>query len=120
MDRLFINNLQFDVIIGVYDFERTQKQRVIVDIEMVVDTREAAATDALDKTVDYDGVVQKIGALMSANQCLLIEALTEKVADLVLTEFDISWTKVTLKKPGALPGEAYVALCIERGCSRPN
>ena len=82
--------------------------------------KEAAATDALDKTVDYDGVVQKIGALMSANQCLLIEALTEKVADLVLTEFDISWTKVTLKKPGALPGEAYVALCIERGCSRPN
>ena len=44
----------------------------------------------------------------------LVETLAENVARIVVKEFDVSWTRVTLNKPGAIRGSKDVGVIIER------
>ena len=45
MDIVFIEDLQIDTVIGIYDWERKIRQTVSLDIEMATDIRKAAETD---------------------------------------------------------------------------
>ena len=69
MDIIFIRELTVETIIGIFDWEREIKQPVLFDIEMACDCARAAATDAVDDTLNYKAVskrviafVEKIGA----------------------------------------------------------
>ncbi|MFT5047296.1 MAG: dihydroneopterin aldolase, partial [Porticoccaceae bacterium] len=42
MDRIFITGLSIQTIIGIYDWERTTRQRVVLDLEMSADIAAAA------------------------------------------------------------------------------
>jgi len=53
MDRIFINNLSVETIIGIYDFERVTPQRVILHLEMSADIAKAALTEDIDSTLNY-------------------------------------------------------------------
>ena len=44
-----------------------------------------------------------------------METLAEQVANLVLTEFEVSSLKLRVGKPGALRGSRDVGVIIERG-----
>ena len=48
----------------------------------------------------------------------LVETLAERIAAIVLDEFDVSWVRVRVSKPGAIRGARDVGILIERG-SRP-
>ncbi len=45
----------------------------------------------------------------------LVETLTEKIAEIILTEFAVPWVKVVLNKRGAIRGAEGVGIIIERG-----
>ncbi|MHC9038000.1 dihydroneopterin aldolase, partial [Cobetia marina] len=45
MDRVLIEALAVETVIGVYDWERTIRQRLMIDLEMATDIRPAAAGD---------------------------------------------------------------------------
>ena len=45
----------------------------------------------------------------------LVETLAEKISDIVLNEFGVTWLKLRLSKPGALRGSKDVGIIIERG-----
>jgi len=60
MDTVFIQNLSMDAVIGVFDWERQVKQKIRVDLEMRTDIAAAAASDALEDTLDYKAISQKI------------------------------------------------------------
>ena len=53
MDRIFIRGLEFDTIVGVLPEERVTPQPLRVDLELDVDTRQAARSKDLADTVDY-------------------------------------------------------------------
>ena len=120
MDKLFLKNLEFDVLIGVYEAERQQKQRIILDLELAIDTQQAAASDQLKNTLDYDLVIRSLTELMASSQYYLIEALSHQIADLLLNNFKLPWVRIRLKKPEALAGSAGVELLIERGSIPTN
>jgi len=46
---------------------------------------------------------------------LLIETMAEKVVELIQREFGVSWVRLRLHKPDALPGSTNVGVVIERG-----
>ena len=56
MDRVFIEALAIECVIGIYDWERTIRQTVVLDIEMAFDNRKPAQTDAITDTLDYKAV----------------------------------------------------------------
>ena len=115
MDIVFINDLRIETIIGIYDWERKVKQTISLDLEMGTDIRKSAATDAIDDTLNYKAVAKRLIAFVGESEYQLVETLAEKIADIVLSEFDVRWLKLTVHKPGAVRGSRDVGVTIERG-----
>lgn len=115
MDILFIRELRVETTIGVHPWERQIRQTVILDLELGVDIRPAAATDRLDDTLDYQAVAQQVSQFVSASAFQLVETLGERVAERVRQDFGVSWLRLTLRKPGAVRAAREVGVIIERG-----
>lgn len=115
MDRVFIEGLRVDCVIGLYDWERKVRQTVRLDLEMGFENRRAAATDELADTLDYKAIGKRLQAFIEASDFNLVESLAEACAAIVLDEFGAQWLKLRLAKPGALRGAESVGIEIERG-----
>lgn len=114
-DIVYIRDLQVKTVIGIFDWEREIKQIVSMDLEMATDIRPAAATDTIDQALDYKAVGKRIIGFVQESEFQLVETLAEKVAEIVLNEFNVPWMRLRLSKPGALRGSSDVGLIIERG-----
>ena len=88
MDIVYIRELEIETIIGIYDWEREQKQVVSLDLEMGTDISLAASSEDIANTLDYKAVAE---------------------------EFSVPWLKLRLGKPGAVTGSKDVGVIIERG-----
>lgn len=115
MDIIFLGGLEIDTVIGIYDWERKIKQKVILDIEMGCDIRKAAASDDIAHALDYKTVSDRIVDFVERSEFYLVETLIEEVANILLGEFKIPWIKITLNKKGAISRARDVGIIIERG-----
>lgn len=115
MDIVFIEALEIDTVIGIYDWERTITQKVVLDIEMAFDNRPPAASDALADTLDYKAVSKRLIAFVGASSFGLVESLAERCAAIIREEFGVAWVRLKLSKPGAVTGSRAVGVVIERG-----
>ncbi|NIN61162.1 MAG: dihydroneopterin aldolase [Gammaproteobacteria bacterium] len=115
MDIIYLKDLRIDAVIGIYDWERQTRQTIILDIEMATDIAKAARTDHIDDTLNYKAVAKRIMAFVGESDFQLVETLAEKIAEILLNEFDIPWLKLSLNKQGAVRGVRDVGVIIERG-----
>ena len=113
-DIILIEGLEIETIIGVYERERDIKQKVVLDIEMTIPESDAASSDDLRHTVDYDAVSKLVTSYVKDTQYQLIESLAEQVASLVLGAFATDSLKLKLSKPGAVKNAKSVGLIILR------
>lgn len=114
MDIIFLGGLEIETVIGIYDWERNIKQKIILDIEMSFDIRKAAETDDITHTLDYKAVSDRIVAFVEGSQFFLVETLIEKIADILLNEFNVQKVRITLNKKGAVSRARDVGIIIER------
>ncbi len=114
-DIIFINELQIETVIGIFDWERQIKQTVVLDLELATDIRKAAASDHIDDTIDYKTLTKTVITFVEASEFQLVETLAERVCELVRNDFNVSWVRLKLNKPGALRGARDVGILIERG-----
>jgi 7,8-dihydroneopterin aldolase/epimerase/oxygenase len=115
MDIIYIRSLAIDTVVGIYDWERKIRQKIIFDIEMACDIKKAALSDDIKDTVNYKAVCKRLIGFVEESQFQLVETLIESSADIILKEFDVCWVKITLNKVGALSGAQDVGIIIERG-----
>ena len=113
-DIIFLGGLTTECIIGIWDWERRVKQKIVLDIEMAADIRKAAASDHIDDTLDYKRVSKRLLQFVGDSQFQLVETLTERIAEIVVTEFDVPWVRVRLNKQGAIRGSRDVGIMVER------
>ena len=113
-DRIFLRGLTAECIIGFIDWERRVKQTVVVDLEIPVDCRHAALTDAVADTVDYKKVAKRVLAFIEASEFKLVETLAQRLALLLLEEFPLQWIRLSINKPGAIRNSRDVGVSIER------
>ncbi|UTA47504.1 dihydroneopterin aldolase [Simiduia sp. 21SJ11W-1] len=114
-DRIYIEGLRTETVIGVYDWERSLRQELVFDVCLATDIRPAAKADDITQTLDYKKISDRIIAFTEATDHQLIETLAEQVASLIQAEFGVHWLSLKLSKPGALPRARNVAVYIERG-----
>jgi dihydroneopterin aldolase len=114
MDVIFLSGLTAECIIGIWDWERRVKQKVVIDLEMGADIRRAAATDVIEDTLDYKRVAKLLLQFVSESEFQMVETLTDRIAGIVVTEFDVPWVRVRLNKQGAIRGSRDVGILIER------
>lgn len=114
MDKIFIRGLRVDTIIGVYDWERTLERPLIFDLELGIDSREAAASDRVRDAVDYAGVRETVREIALSLKPQLLETLAEKIARTLFDRFPILSLRLTVDKPGAIPDVKGVGVEIDR------
>ena len=119
MDIIFLSDLRVDTVIGIWEWERKIKQTVSIELEMAADIRKAAASDSVDDTLNYKSVAKRVQQFVGDSSYQLVETLAEKIAALVIDEFDVPWVRVRINKPGAIRGARDVGIVIERG-SKPD
>lgn len=115
MDRVFIEDLRIQTVIGVFDWEREIKQMVSLDLELAFDISAAAESDSIHDTLDYKAVSKRLIQFVERSEFQLVEALAEHCAQIVLAEFPVQWLRLKLSKPGAVRGSSAVGVIIERG-----
>ena len=116
MDRVFIEGLEVDTVIGAYDWEREIRQCLRLDLSFAWDNRKPAANDDLSLALDYATVSTRIQAVAQDAHFILVETFAERLAALLMDEFQIPWLRLKLTKPGAVPAASGVGVEIERGC----
>ena len=114
MDKVFIEGLEIDALIGIYDWERRIRQTLVFDLEMGFDNRRPAATDNIEHTLNYKAVSNRLQEYVRASDFGLVETMAERCAEIVLQEFDVQWLRLKLSKPGAVRGARAVGVIIER------
>jgi len=119
MDKIFLDELKVDTVIGIWEWERRIRQTVVIDLEMSADIAKAAATDDVADTLNYKSVAKRVQTFVADSSFQLVETLAERIASIIRDEFEVAWVKVRVNKPGAIRGSKAVGVLIERG-KRPN
>ena len=114
MDKVFINNLAVEAIIGIFQWEREVRQLISIDIEIDFDNKQAAKSDNIEDALNYKLVGKRITGYVENSKFKLVEALAENISKIILKEFPVSKVKVTLCKPGAMRGSDSVGISIVR------
>jgi dihydroneopterin aldolase len=114
MDKVFIEALEIECVIGIYDWERTIRQPIVLDIEMAFDNRIPAASDHIADTLDYKAVSKRMIQYVSESSFGLVETLAERCCAIILDEFGVAHVRLKLSKVGAVRGARAVGVIIER------
>ena len=67
-DVLSINGLSLECVVGVYPHERGEPQPLILDLDLVIDTEEAARSERIARTIDYDAMAGQLTFLLQAGR----------------------------------------------------
>lgn len=86
---------------GVLPEERRDGQTFVTDVTLHLDTREAAAGDRLDATVDYAAVAVRVTDILAGEPADLIETVAERIAAALLADPRVGAVDVVLHKPQA-------------------
>ena len=116
MDLISLTGLRVYGRHGVLPEERRDGQDFVVDVQLTVDTRGAAASDELADTVDYAALADRLAAVVAGEPVNLIETLASRLADVCLTDDRVISARVTVRKPGAPIPHAFsdVAVTVVR------
>ncbi len=115
MDTVFIEQLELAAVIGVYPWEREVRQTLLLDLELGVDLGKAAGSEDLARTLDYKAITDRLTDYVGGSDFQLLETLAEELAGLLMGEFGVTWLRLRLGKPGAIPAARSVGVEIERG-----
>jgi dihydroneopterin aldolase len=99
MDIIKLSNIVFYAHHGYYEAERELGQRFELDIEVECDLSQAAETDELGDTVDYQKVYVLAKDTFENYKFKLLETVAEKIADRILNSFNISSVLIRVRKP---------------------
>ena len=101
---------------GVTQEERDQDQEFSVDLECQLDLSAAGRADRIEHTVDYMHLIEDIRQVVSTESYNLLEALGERLAQVVLARPFVDRVVIGLSKSQLRTGELdAVGIKIERG-----
>lgn len=107
MDSIHLKGMRFYGYHGVFAEETRLGQHFVVSTALYLDVSEAGKRDDLTLTVNYAHVYERIKAIVQEERFLLIEALAERIASVLLDTYTIvKQISVEVVKPNP-PFEAY-------------
>ena len=114
MDKVIIKDLVARGVIGVYDWERTKPQEILINIILFGDLSKAGETDNIDDSINYKTVAKGAQALAENCERMTVEALADDIANYCLETNGVKKVSVRVEKPGAVRFAESVGVEIER------
>ena len=115
MNTISLVDLEIICIIGIHPHERVQEQKLFIDINLDVDFEDSIISDDINDTIDYTLIAELATQLAILKKHQLIESFCSDLNNLLLDKFKIiQKSKITVKKPNALPKAKYAAFTMEK------
>mgnify|MGYP000031497549 CR=1 FL=1 len=102
MDKIFIEGLKVECIIGILPYEREHTQTLIIDISLEHDLTLAGIKHDLSLSIDYAALASRVEAYVIERKAELLEELGVELCDLILKEFKPQKVTLKLNKPQAV------------------
>lgn len=96
--RVVIERLEFQGRCGVAPTERRRPQPLAIDVELDCEGTPSETADQISKTVDYAQVTERLVELGETHDCSLLETFSEKVLEMLFTEFPVAKVSLWLRK----------------------
>ena len=115
-----VKDLSLRTLIGFKPHEKKHKQDVIIQIELEVDTSAAEHNDDYQSKdfYDYRSMTKSIIKLVEESQYDLLEALTSRVLEEIMTNQLVKKARVEIEKPHALRYSRTVS--VEKSAERDD
>ncbi len=113
-DLIIIKDLLVRGIVGLNEDERSKRQDILVNLEIVADIRSAAATDGLEGSCNYRTVSKSIIRIVEESSFFTVEKLATEISRMVLEDHPVEEVTVSVEKPGALRFARSVGVTITR------
>ncbi len=111
---VFVRDLVLSASVGVHGHERTQRQRVRINLELAVVEGAEPLADDLAQVVCYEQIVNGIRALVAEGHVKLVETLAERIAGLCFEDDRVRSARVRVEKLDVFPEAESVGVAIER------
>ena len=115
MNTISIIDLEITCIIGILPNERVKEQTLLLNINLDVDIGDSTFADDINETIDYTIIAEMATQLAITKKYKLIESLCSDLNKLFLDTFEIIQnSKITVKKPNALPKAKYAIFSMKK------
>ena len=68
MDKIFLNRLDIEAVIGIWEWERSTKQTVRIDLEIGTDARSVAIKDSIEGALNYRDVAKRLISFVGSSE----------------------------------------------------
>lgn len=109
---VFVRDLVLDAHIGVRAFEKNQRQRVRINLDLGVTDDEIE--DKLESVVCYDDLTAAVRNIVKEGHVHLIETLAERIAEACFRDRRVRTARVRVEKLDIYPDAVSVGVEIER------
>jgi len=101
--RIFLRNVETRISMGIHDFEKKARQRVMINVDLYLEPDARIERDHISETVDYDFLRREIAALADSGHFHLQETFCEKILAICLARPGVVAVRVSSEKPDVYP-----------------
>ncbi|MCH8531261.1 MAG: dihydroneopterin aldolase [Saccharospirillum sp.] len=113
-DQVFLQGLKVETVIGVYDWERTIRQNLWLDLTLAYDCAPAGKSDDLTLALDYDALSRHVRDWAAQQSFQLIETFAEQLCVQIHRFAGIDSIDLRINKKGAVADCDGVGIHIQR------
>ena len=113
MDKIILEGISFNAVIGTLPHERVRRQNLIADIEISLDLKKAAASDDLFQSVDYSEIERRTVEIAQTSSFQLLEALAGRIGEMLLSYDLVRHAQVSLFKAAGSAAGRGVRIIME-------
>lgn len=99
---ILIKNLRLRTVIGINDWERREKQDVIINVRLQMQPGTEVTNDRIERTINYRSLTKAIIQEVEQSNFFLLEKLCERILEIVMGDSRVWRAEVELDKPQAL------------------
>lgn len=116
---VFLRDLTLLASIGIYPHEHASRQRVRINLDLLVDDETALAglmvgADELVRVVDYEKIAARVREIVASGHTRLVETLAERIAEACLVDKRVCVTRVRVEKLDVFADADAAGVEIER------
>ncbi len=114
IDKVFIRDLEIVMSAGIHDHERKNKQRIIINVELDVESNIDKNLNKIEEVVCYHTLLNKIKELALSQHHDLLEKIAEDIAVICLSNALVQGSLVRIEKPDIIEEVSAVGVEIKR------
>ena len=112
--KVVIDDLVFNALIGIHDFEKEKKQQIKFNIEIDINPLLKTSENNLNSIINYESVINTIKLITQKKHYNLLETLAEDIFSNLFLSKNIIKIKLRIEKPEIIKNTSSVGIEITK------